>query len=60
MLCNKLFIVFVQARSFIEKRIKTTGIIYDDQFVNHLCLWDPNYQENPQRYESIIKRYACE
>lgn len=47
---------FLQARSFIDTKIKQTGIIYDDQFSNHLCMWDPNYQENPQRYESIIKR----
>lgn len=36
--------------------MKNTGIIYDDQFSNHLCYWDHNYIENPQRYESIIKR----
>lgn len=47
---------FLQARSFIEKIIKKTGIICDDQFSNHLCIWDPNYPENPQRVESIIKR----
>ncbi|XP_015367992.1 PREDICTED: histone deacetylase 6-like, partial [Diuraphis noxia] len=45
-----------KARSFIDKSIKSTGIIYDNQFSNHLCAWDVNYPENPQRYESIIKR----
>ncbi|CAI6357408.1 unnamed protein product [Macrosiphum euphorbiae] len=47
---------FKNARSFIDKSMKGTGIIYDDQFANHLCAWDINYPENPQRYESIIKR----
>ena len=52
---NKPFF-FLQARSFLDKSMKGTGIIYDDQFANHLCAWDINYPENPQRYESIIKR----
>ncbi|VVC27104.1 Hypothetical protein CINCED_3A008507 [Cinara cedri] len=47
---------FKNARSFIDKKIKQTGIVHDDQFSNHLCIWDSNYPENPQRYESIIKR----
>lgn len=47
---------FQQARSFIDKINKKTGVIYDNQFMSHLCFWDSNYPENPQRYESIIKR----
>lgn len=34
-----------------------TGIIYDDNFTIHKCLWDENYSENPQRYTSILDRY---
>ncbi|XP_050539319.1 histone deacetylase 6-like [Daktulosphaira vitifoliae] len=33
-----------------------TGIVYDDKFVEHRCLWDDNYSENPSRYTSIIDR----
>lgn len=42
----------------MEKTMKKTGVIYDDQFMDHFCLWDSGYPENPQRYESIIKRYV--
>lgn len=34
-----------------------TGIIYDDNFILHKCLWDENYSENPHRYTSILHRY---
>ncbi|KAL4113721.1 hypothetical protein QTP88_017298 [Uroleucon formosanum] len=33
-----------------------TGIVYDDNFITHKCLWDENYSENPQRYTSILDR----
>ncbi|XP_023236430.1 histone deacetylase 6-like [Centruroides sculpturatus] len=35
---------------------KGTGIIYDDRMVQHLCLWDPNYPECPERYAQSLKR----
>ncbi|XP_025203106.1 histone deacetylase 6-like [Melanaphis sacchari] len=33
-----------------------TGIIYDNNFTTHKCLWDEYYSENPQRYISILER----
>jgi len=51
-----MMVLFLQARSFIEKTINKTGIIYDDKFTDHLCIWDPDYPENPHRYTEIIKR----
>lgn len=33
-----------------------TGVVYDDDFTRHRCLWDENYSENPQRYTSILDR----
>lgn len=34
-----------------------TGVVYDDKFSIHKCLWDENYSESPQRYTSILDRY---
>ncbi|XP_008185547.1 histone deacetylase 6 isoform X1 [Acyrthosiphon pisum] len=33
-----------------------TGVVYDDNFITHKCLWDENYSENPQRYISVLDR----
>jgi histone deacetylase 6 len=34
-----------------------TGIIYDNSMgVHHFCLWDDNYPENPERFNSVINR----
>lgn len=33
-----------------------TGVIYDDNFTTHKCLWDEYYSENPQRYTSVLER----
>ncbi|XP_075221474.1 histone deacetylase 6 isoform X2 [Lycorma delicatula] len=33
-----------------------TGLIYDDRMTEHRCLWDPNYQECPERFTCIIDR----
>ncbi|VVC32623.1 Histone deacetylase superfamily,Histone deacetylase domain [Cinara cedri] len=33
-----------------------TGVVYDDDFTVHGCLWDENYSESPQRFTSILQR----
>lgn len=33
-----------------------TGVVYDDDFAVHECVWDENYSESPQRYTSILDR----
>ncbi|XP_026812396.1 histone deacetylase 6-like [Rhopalosiphum maidis] len=33
-----------------------TGVIYDNNFTTHKCLWDEYYSENPQRYTSVLER----
>uniref|UniRef100_A0AAG5DL14 Protein deacetylase HDAC6 n=1 Tax=Anopheles atroparvus TaxID=41427 RepID=A0AAG5DL14_ANOAO len=33
-----------------------TGILYDDRFALHRCLWDSNYPECPERYERVMER----
>ncbi|XP_050425682.1 histone deacetylase 6-like [Adelges cooleyi] len=44
------------SRQCINQICQKTGIVYDDNFAVHSCTWDVNYPENPQRYDSIIKR----
>ncbi|XP_058127858.1 histone deacetylase 6 [Anopheles ziemanni] len=34
----------------------STGILYDDRFALHRCLWDSNYPECPARYERVMER----
>lgn len=34
-----------------------TGIVYDDRMAEHKCLWDLNYNEKPERFTSVLKRY---
>ncbi|KAI5754266.1 hypothetical protein M8J77_007296 [Diaphorina citri] len=36
--------------------MKPTGIIYDDSMTQHVCLWDPNYPECPERYSRVMQR----
>ncbi|OTF73923.1 histone deacetylase-like protein [Euroglyphus maynei] len=33
-----------------------TGLVYYDDCVEHFCLWDENYEENPGRYIRIMER----
>lgn len=33
-----------------------TGIVYDERMVEHKCLWDPNYPENPERFTRVLER----
>lgn len=33
-----------------------TGLIYDHRMTEHRCLWDPNYQECPERFTCVIDR----
>ncbi|KAE9544638.1 hypothetical protein AGLY_000180 [Aphis glycines] len=33
-----------------------TGVIYDNNFTTHKCLWDEYYSENPLRYTSVLER----
>uniref|UniRef100_A0A182K760 Protein deacetylase HDAC6 n=1 Tax=Anopheles christyi TaxID=43041 RepID=A0A182K760_9DIPT len=35
----------------------STGILYDDRFALHRCLWDTNYPECPERYLRVMERF---
>ncbi|KAH9412669.1 histone deacetylase [Dermatophagoides pteronyssinus] len=35
---------------------KKTGLIYYDDCIEHYCLWDDNYEENPRRYLRTMER----
>ncbi|KAL0279876.1 UNVERIFIED_CONTAM: hypothetical protein PYX00_001345 [Menopon gallinae] len=45
--------VVQSTRNFLKG---TTGIVYDEEFSKHYCLWDQNYPECPDRNDYIIKR----
>ena len=34
-----------------------TGVIYDERMAEPKCLWDDNYNERPERYTHILKRW---
>ncbi|KAH9506186.1 histone deacetylase [Dermatophagoides farinae] len=38
-----------------DKNLKT-GLVYYDDCVQHYCLWDDNYEENPRRYIRTMER----
>lgn len=45
-----------QTRDY-KNRIKNgTGLVYDEKMTEHLCLWDPNYPECPERFTRVIDR----
>lgn len=33
-------------------------LVLEKRMLEHLCLWDPNYPECPERLSSIIDRYS--
>lgn len=50
--------IFHNAQSVAGKERGATGILYDDRFALHRCLWDTNYPECPERYERVMDRFA--
>lgn len=46
----------IQARDAKEMIRGETGLVYEKQMVQHLCLWDSNYPECPERFSSILRR----
>ena len=34
-----------------------TGVVYDESMAEAKCLWDDEYNERPERYTHILKRY---
>ncbi|XP_055712134.1 histone deacetylase 6 isoform X2 [Phlebotomus papatasi] len=43
----------MEARNLIHG---ATGLVYDRQMAQHLCLWDENYPECPARLTSVLDR----
>ncbi|XP_049543518.1 histone deacetylase 6 isoform X1 [Anopheles darlingi] len=52
--------IYQNAISSSERQRFATGVVYDDRFVLHRCLWDPNYPECPERYLEVMKRVELE
>uniref|UniRef100_A0A182R9J4 Protein deacetylase HDAC6 n=1 Tax=Anopheles funestus TaxID=62324 RepID=A0A182R9J4_ANOFN len=50
--------IFHNAQSVCNVERGTTGILYDDRFALHRCLWDSNYPECPERYLRVMERFA--
>ncbi|CAL8109628.1 unnamed protein product [Orchesella dallaii] len=46
------------ARDSKDNVRKPTGVVYDLKMLQHYCLWDSKYPENPDRLSSVI--YRCE
>uniref|UniRef100_A0A182S7G0 Uncharacterized protein n=1 Tax=Anopheles maculatus TaxID=74869 RepID=A0A182S7G0_9DIPT len=42
--------IFHNAQSVCSVERGPTGILYDERFALHRCLWDSNYPECPERY----------
>ena len=42
---------------FPEVRSVATGLIYEeDAMLRHRCLWDPEFEECPERLKAVIDR----
>ncbi|XP_035910446.1 histone deacetylase 6 isoform X1 [Anopheles stephensi] len=50
--------IFHNAQSVSSVERGSTGILYDDRFALHRCLWDSNYPECPERYLRVMERVA--
>uniref|UniRef100_A0A182P7U1 Protein deacetylase HDAC6 n=1 Tax=Anopheles epiroticus TaxID=199890 RepID=A0A182P7U1_9DIPT len=50
--------IFHNAQSVCGMPRGTTGILYDERFALHRCLWDTNYPECPERYLRVMERFA--
>lgn len=33
-----------------------TGVTYHEDMAQHLCLWDPEFPECPERFTEVLKR----
>uniref|UniRef100_A0A8D8ZMH7 Protein deacetylase HDAC6 n=1 Tax=Cacopsylla melanoneura TaxID=428564 RepID=A0A8D8ZMH7_9HEMI len=48
--------MYFNAQQSKDLIMKPTGITYDDSMDQHVCLWDSNYPECPERYTRVIQR----
>ncbi|XP_052866559.1 histone deacetylase 6 [Anopheles cruzii] len=56
----QLLDTYHNAKSVSDTKRGHTGLVYDDRFALHRCLWDPNYPECPERYLEVTKRVTLE
>uniref|UniRef100_A0A2M4BB43 Protein deacetylase HDAC6 n=1 Tax=Anopheles marajoara TaxID=58244 RepID=A0A2M4BB43_9DIPT len=57
---QQLLDIYQNAISSSGSQRFATGVVYDDRFLLHRCLWDPNYPECPERYLEVMKRIELE
>lgn len=50
--------IFQNAQSGARTVRGPTGILYDERFALHRCLWDTNYPECPERYLRVMERFT--
>lgn len=36
--------------------VEATGVTYHEDMIDHVCLWDSNHPECPERFAEILKR----
>lgn len=50
--------IFENAIQYSNIRRKSTGVVFDQLFFEHKCLWDEEHQERPERLKVILEK--CE
>ncbi|XP_065072844.1 histone deacetylase 6 isoform X1 [Ochlerotatus camptorhynchus] len=48
--------IYSNAMSAIELVRGPTGLVYDEKFAEHRCLWDTGYPECPERFTRVVER----
>lgn len=48
--------IYSNAMSAMELVRGQTGLVYDEKFAEHRCLWDTGYPECPERFTRVLER----
>lgn len=48
--------IYSNAMSSMELVRGETGLVYDERFAEHRCLWDEGYPECPERFTRVLER----
>ncbi|XP_062700271.1 histone deacetylase 6 isoform X2 [Aedes albopictus] len=48
--------IYSNAMSSMELVRGETGLVYDEKFAEHRCLWDTGYPECPERFTRVLER----
>ncbi|XP_058833510.1 histone deacetylase 6 isoform X2 [Topomyia yanbarensis] len=48
--------IYSNAMAAVELVRGATGLVYDEKFAEHRCLWDQGYPECPERFTRVLER----